>query len=117
MAYAAVDHSHSEDRREFDGLHIKPPVWARGTNNKLCVIDGQHTASVAASRGVAKIPVMIVEAPEIARRARAFVAHSTDRLNVTPLQLFASRLAAGDKGALAAARRAAKGTGVTLCRV
>ena len=61
----------------FDWLHIKPAVCARGTNYELCVIDGQHTAIVTASRGVAKIPVMIVEAPEIARRARAFVAHST----------------------------------------
>ena len=81
----------------FDWLHIKPPVCARGAGAKLCVVDGQHTAIAAASRGVAKIPVMIVEAPEMARRARAFVAHSTDRLNVTPLRLFASRLAAGDR--------------------
>jgi hypothetical protein len=44
------------------------------------------------------------------------VAHNTDRLNITPLQLFASRLAAGDKGALAA-QRAAKVAGMTLCRV
>ena len=79
-------------------------------------MDGQHTAIAAASRGVEKIPVMIIEAPEMARRARAFVAHNTDRLNVTPLQLFASRLAAGDRGALAA-QRAAKSAGVTLCRV
>ena len=100
----------------FDWLHIKPPVCARGTGDKLCVVDGQHTAIAAASRGVAKIPVMIIEAPEMARRARAFVAHNTDRLNITPLQLFASRIAAGDKGALAA-QRVAKAAGVNLCRV
>ena len=99
----------------FDWLHIRPPVCARGTNNKVCVIDGQHTTIAAAGRGVATIPVMIVEAPDIARRARAFVAHHTDRLNIIPLQLFASRLAAGDKGALAA-QRAAKTAGVNLCR-
>jgi hypothetical protein len=44
----------------FDWLHIKPRVCTHGTGNKLCVIDGQHTAIAAASRGVAKIPVMIV---------------------------------------------------------
>ena len=115
VAYAAVDHSHSQDRREFDWLHIKPPVCARGTNNKLCVIDGQHTAIVAASRGVATIPVMIVEAPEIARRARAFVAHgqidsTSHRSSCSP------RVSPPATGALAA-RRAAKGAGVTLCRV
>ena len=99
----------------FDWLHIKPPVCARGSTGKLCVVDGQHTAIAAASRGVAKIPVMIVEAPELRHRAQAFVAHNTDRLNVTPLQLFASRVAAGDKQALAA-QRVAKAAGVTPCR-
>jgi hypothetical protein len=100
----------------FDWLHIKPPVCARGSGGKLCVIDGQHTAIAAASRNIAKIPVMIVEAPEMKRRAKAFVAHNTDRLQVTPLQLFASRLASGDEGAIAA-QKAAKAAGVRLCRV
>jgi hypothetical protein len=98
----------------FDWLHVKPPVCAR-SNGKLCVIDGQHTAITAASRGLPKIPVMIVEAREVERRAKAFVAHNTDRLNVTPVQLFVSRLAAGDKEALAA-QRVAKGAGVRICR-
>jgi ParB-like nuclease domain len=88
---------------DFDWLHIKPPVCARGATGKLCVIDGQHTAIAAASRGLRKIPVMIVEAPEISRRARAFVAHNTNRLNVTPIQLWHSRVAAGDKAAMEAA--------------
>jgi hypothetical protein len=44
----------------FDWLHIKPPVCARGPGDKLCVVDGQHTAIAAASRGVPKIPVMIL---------------------------------------------------------
>src|SRR5579863_10262422 len=43
----------------FDWLHIKPPVCARGANGKLCIVDGQHTAIAAASRGLTKIPVMI----------------------------------------------------------
>jgi hypothetical protein len=84
---------------------------ARRTNDKLCVIDGQHTGLVAASRGLPGH-----DHGGARDRARASVAHRTDRLNVTPLQLFASRLAAGDKGALAA-RQAAKGGGVALCRV
>lgn len=99
----------------FCWLHIKPPVCAKGGDGKLCVVDGQHTAIAAASRGVDKIPVMIVEAPEIERRARAFVAHNTDRLAVTPLQLFASRLAAGDASAKVA-DKAARLAGVTICR-
>jgi hypothetical protein len=39
---------------------------------------------------------MIVEAPEVARRASAFVAHNTNRLNVTATQLWHSRVASGD---------------------
>jgi hypothetical protein len=99
----------------FDWLHIKPPVCARGAGGKLCVVDGQHTAIAAASRGVPKIPVMIIEAPEMKRRAKAFVAHNTDRLAITPMQLFHSRVAAGDPGALAVMRVAAA-SAVTVCR-
>ena len=99
----------------FDWLHIKPPVCAHGAGGKLCVVDGQHTAIAAASRGVPKIPVMVIEAPEMKRRAKAFVAHNTDRLAITPMQLFHSRVAAADPGALAV-MRVAQGSGVTICR-
>jgi hypothetical protein len=95
----------------FDWLHVKPPVCAR-SNGKLCVIDGQHTAIAAASRGLPRIPVMIVEARDVERRAKAFVAHNTDLLNVTPIQLWHSRLAAGDVDVRAAAS-ACKAAGVT----
>ena len=101
--------------QNFNWLHIKPPVCARGTDNKLCVIDGQHTAIAAASRGLRKIPVMIVEAPEIRHRALAFVAHNTDRLNITPIQLFASRVAGGDPSAKAVVS-VCKAAGVTPVR-
>jgi hypothetical protein len=100
----------------FDWSHIKPAVCARSGDGKLFCVDGQHTAIAAVSRGVPKIPVMIVEAEDVRRRARAFVSHNTDRLNITPLQMFASRLAAEDPGALAA-QRAAKAAGVTILRV
>jgi hypothetical protein len=64
------------------------------------VIDGQHTAIAAASHGgVAEIPVLVVEAPDVAARARSFVGLNRDRVNVTPLQIFRAELAAGDKHA------------------
>jgi ParB-like nuclease domain len=99
----------------FDWAHLKPPVCARASDGKLFCIDGQHSAIAAASRGVEEIPVMVVEAADVRRRAKAFVSHNTDRLNITPLQMFASRLAAEDPGALAA-QRAAKAAGVTILR-
>jgi hypothetical protein len=99
---------------EFDWLHIKPVVCARGSNDKLCVIDGQHTAIAAASRGVPKVPVIIVEAKEIKKRAGAFVSHNTNRLNITPMQLFYSRKASGDAQAIAT-DRVARSVGVNIC--
>jgi len=99
----------------FNWAHLKPAVCARSGDGKLFCIDGQHTAIAAASRGVSKIPVMIVEAGDVSRRARAFVSHNTDRVSITPLQMFASRLAAEDPGALAA-QRTAKAAGVTILR-
>ncbi len=68
------------------------------------MVDGQHTAIAAVSRRVSKTPLMIVEAPKVARRARAFVAHNTDRLAITPMQLFHSLVVAADPGALAVMR-------------
>src|ERR1700733_5696381 len=44
----------------FDWAHLKPPVCARDADKKLFCIDGQHSAIAAVSRGVEKIPVMIV---------------------------------------------------------
>lgn len=99
----------------FDWAHLKPVVCAYAENGKLFCIDGQHTAIAAASRGVPKVPVMIVEAPDTRRRAKAFVSHNTDRLNITPLQMFASRIAAGDPTAIAA-ERVATAVGITILR-
>ena len=98
----------------FNWLHVKPPVCAR-SNGKLCVIDGQHTAIAAASRKIPKIPVMIVEAVEMETRAGAFVAHNTNRLNITPMQLFHSRAAAGDKSARLA-KRVCSNAGINLLK-
>src|SRR5689334_15390291 len=53
---------------QFDWLHTKPPVCARGAGGRLCLVDGQHTAIAAASRGLKKIPIMIIDAPEVMRR-------------------------------------------------
>src|SRR5690606_36202600 len=51
-----------------------------------------------------QIPVMIVEAPERAERAAAFIGHNRDRIAVTTAQLHVAALAAGDEGARAVQR-------------
>jgi hypothetical protein len=102
--------------QNFNWFHIKPPICARRDDGALCVVDGQHSAIAAASRGIAKIPVMIIDAAEVTDRAGAFVAHNTERLGITPLQLFAARVAAGNKSAKAA-HRVSRAAGVEIVRV
>jgi hypothetical protein len=79
----------------WDWAKFKPPICAEGEDG-LCVIDGQHTAIAAATRGIAKIPVLVVTAKLIEKRAEAFVSHNRDRLNVSPFQLLYAEAAAGD---------------------
>lgn len=83
---------------------FKPPVVAR-QGADLHVIDGQHTAIAAMTHGgIGKIPVMIVGATERADRAASFVAHNRDRITVTPTQLHAALVEAGDEDALTLAQ-------------
>jgi len=78
----------------------KPPV-AVLTEAGLELIDGQHTAIAAACHpDIDKIPVMIVEAADIAQRAAAFIGHNRDRLAVSATQLHHAAVTAGDEDAL-----------------
>ena len=87
--------------KDFSWSRLKPPICAWGTENRLYVIDGQHTAIAAASHPkIKKIPVMIVEANTIRERASSFMGHNRDRLAVTPAQMFYSAVAAEDQTAL-----------------
>lgn len=85
----------------WDWARFKPPVCAEVEGEVLEVIDGQHTAMAAATHpAIDIIPVMVVRAETTADRARAFVGHNKDRLNITPMQMHFSALAAGDEDAL-----------------
>lgn len=87
--------------RDFQWSRFKPPVCAWGPENKLFVIDGQHTAIASASHlKIKKIPVMIVDASSMKDRADAFMGHNRDRLAITPAQLFYSSVTAEDPIAL-----------------
>lgn len=85
----------------WDWTHLKPPIVCRDESGRLEVIDGQHTAIAAASHpGIDKIPVMLVKAATVAKRARAFVGHNQDRIAVTPAQIHYSMVAAKDREAM-----------------
>lgn len=85
---------------EWDWRGFKPPVVA-ATAKGLHVLDGQHTAIAAATHpDIAEIPVMLVDAGLVTDRAKAFVRHNRDRIQVSQTQLHFALVAAGDEDAL-----------------
>jgi hypothetical protein len=84
----------------WDWAKFKPPICAEGPTG-LYVIDGQHTAIAAATRGIRQIPVLVVSAKEVESRAAAFVSHNRDRLAMSPFQILHAEAAAGDATARA----------------
>lgn len=94
---------------------FKPPIVALGEHGYE-VIDGQHTAVAAATHPqIDKIPVLVVQATEIKDRADGFLGHNRDRLQITPMQLFHSSVAAGDTVA-AEVKMICDQAGVTILR-
>jgi hypothetical protein len=88
----------------WDWSRFKPPV-AVLTDAGLELIDGQCTSIAACSHpDIEKIPVMVVEVPEQAQRAAAFIGHNKDRISVTATQLHTAAIVAGDATAAAVAR-------------
>jgi hypothetical protein len=79
---------------------FKPPSVARDEQGRLCVIDGQHTAIAAVTRGEGSIPVMLHEMGDVAIRADAFIGMNRDRLATTATQIHHSSVIAGDKRAV-----------------
>ena len=83
----------------WDWLKFKAPVVAM-TDRGFEVVDGQHTAIAAACHpDIDTIPVLVVDGSDLARRARAFVSHAVDRLQVRPVQVWHAAVAAGDEDA------------------
>lgn len=88
----------------WDWRRFKPPVVVEIDGGRH-VIDGQHTAIAAATHpGIAEIPIMIVVAAEQVDRARAFMGHNRDRVNITTTQLFHAAVAAADPDAVTVAQ-------------
>ncbi len=104
---------------EFDWADYTPPKCAMEEvdgRTVLKVIDGQHTAIAAASNPhIDQIPIMIIEAPEQASQAAAFISHNTNRLSVTATQLHAAAVTAGDEDALTV-QQVCQRAGVTILK-
>lgn len=99
----------------WDWRRFKPPVVVM-TDAGFDLIDGQHTAIAAASHpDIDTIPVMIVEASELAQRAAAFIGHNRDRIAVNAAQLHHAAVTAGDEDALTVQQVCGR-AGVTILR-
>lgn len=89
-------------RRTIEGFRwnrYKPPIVVQTGPATLHVIDGQHTAITAATLNIPEILIMIVQADSLDERARAFVGHNSDRIVVSPFDIYKALLASGDPDA------------------
>lgn len=84
----------------FAWNRFKMPIVVQVGAASLHVVDGQHTAIVAATIGIPQIPVFVVEAESLDERARAFVGHNTDRIVVSPFDIYRALLSSGDPDAV-----------------
>jgi hypothetical protein len=84
----------------FKWNRLKPPIVVQAGPDSLHIVDGQHSAIVAATLGIPKILVYIVKAETVDERARAFVGHNSDRIAVSPFDIYRALLASGDPDAV-----------------
>jgi hypothetical protein len=102
---------------EWDWCRMKPPICTKDADGNILIVDGQHTAIVAASHpDIKQIPVMLIQTDQVSDRAKSFVGHNRDRVAMTPLQIHVAALAAGDDVA-AAIDESCKRVGVTVLRM
>jgi hypothetical protein len=86
----------------WNWAHFKPPVVGQcEKTGRFFVVDGQHTAIAAATHGsIEKIPVIVATVPTIRQRARAFLSHNKNRINVTATQQYYASIVCGDPEAI-----------------
>lgn len=96
----------------FDWSKFAPLICAAVEGGRFAIIDGQHRATAAATRGVESVPAMIVIADR-ARQAEAFAAVNAQITRLNAGQIFKARLASGEPEARAIAE-ACEAAGVRI---
>lgn len=99
---------------KFKWAKFTPVVVAPIEEGLFAIIDGQHRTTAAAARGFEAVPCTIIQIDQ-EDQADAFVAINANVTAMSPLQLHAARLAAGDKTADELTQACAE-AGVTICR-
>lgn len=100
--------------RDFDWSKFAPVIVAPVPGGRYAIVDGQHRTTAAAARGIEEVPCQIIVA-DAANQAAAFAAINGAVTAMTPLQIHAAKVEAGDPAAVALAD-ACRAGGVTICR-
>lgn len=98
----------------FRWAKFAPVIVASIGEGLFAIVDGQHRTTAASLRGFESVPCVIIAADD-AEQADAFVAINANVTAMSPLQLHAARLAAGDKAASALTEVCLEAS-VTICR-
>jgi len=98
----------------FKWAKFTPVVVAPVARGLYAIVDGQHRTTAAALRGFKSVPCIVITASE-AEQADAFVDINAKVTAMSPLQLHAARLAAGDATAAKLAE-VCREADVTICR-
>lgn len=98
----------------FKWAKFAPVVIAPIAGGLFAIVDGQHRTTAAALRGFESVPCVIIAVSD-ADQADAFVAINANVTAMSPLQLHAARLAAGNAAAALLTTVCAE-AGVTICR-
>lgn len=99
----------------FSWYCLKPPICfvSEEHGGAKVIVDGQHTAIGAATRGVPEIPIVLFSGAGAAVRARSFVAHNQNRVALTMLAVFHAQLA-HDEPLAAEMKRVCDAAGATI---
>lgn len=98
----------------FDWIKFSPVIVAPVEGGLFAIIDGQHRVTAAAAIGIEKVPCQVVIADR-KRQAEAFVSVNGATTKMTPMQMFAARVQAGEAAAIEV-RDAATAVGVKILR-
>jgi hypothetical protein len=98
----------------FSWSKFAPLIVASLGGGLYAIVDGQHRATAAALYGFESVPCVIITADQAAQ-ADAFVAINANVTAMSPLQIHAARLAAGDKAAVTLTD-VCLDAGVSICR-
>tara|TARA_E500000318_G_scaffold46673_4_gene43989 strand:+ start:8582 stop:9400 length:819 start_codon:yes stop_codon:yes gene_type:complete len=96
--------------RKYGALSV-----SRDQEGNLLLVDGQHRTAAAIALGLPLVPACVSASNSVAEQAEAFVGINTDRTGISALQLYHSKLAAGDEVA-ELMQQAVTGAGVEILR-